>query len=455
MIYYNFQSSTANRRPISDTDNMDAVEGSSVIGSGECEIIGMNDAKAENTNGTHDILLMKTDSDRAPEQFDNYGKLHGPMNRTQSYGNEQLVTQLEISSENETHIRDNLPTIFDGKTFIELVRGYELHSQTTQSDRITIPSRRWLDSVAVRAVGATLTDRVRKYWLGPTRGDTAVERAKHRKHKTHINSTVFKHTLSYIMQSKVGVVDQSTMGLVDTLTGTRTMRVGGGRETEGSLFSQYIARVEQLSREEVAGYTCYVPKHRTEFDKMSRKRQVLELGKLGIAIDSLDSAKKLFVRDDNQYPSTHTAYGVPQIHPPTLSTADILHHHYHLINKVVRLRKLRRESKREATLALRKRSKIQESQSNGSEWCIGSHRARNIYLINRSIVEHNRLIQQLEVQLRKRGQQHNKALDTRYVGAAEDRSGIASLTDSSIQRTKNTRGCRHHTKPAAVITARY
>jgi Ulp1 family protease len=444
-MIYNSQSFTANRRPLTDTGIMDAVEGSSVIGCGDCGIIGMNDAKAENTSDAHDTPLTKTDSESTPESFDDM---------TQSDGKDQLAAHTATTSENETKIRNDLQsTIFDGKTFSELLRGYDRHSQTMQRDRITIPSRRWLDSVAVRAAGATLTDRVRKYWLGPTRGDTAMDRAKHRNQKTHITSAVFKYTLSYITQSNIGTADQRTMGIIDTLTGTRTLRVGGGRETEVSLFSQYIARVEQLSREEVAGYTRYVPKHRTEFDKMSRKRQMLELGKLGIAIDSLDSANKLFVRDDNQYPSTYTSYEVPRIHPPTLSTADILHHHYHITNKVVRLRKLRRESKREATLALRKRRRTQESRLNGREWSIGSQRARNIYLINRSIVEHNRLIQQLEEQLRKRGQQHNKALDTRYVGAADDMSSITGPTDRPIQRTRNTRGCRHHTKPDVVTTA--
>ena len=123
MIYYNTQSYTANRRPITDTDNMDAVDGGSVIGCGECEITGMNDAKAENTSESHDTLLMKADSERTPEMFDNYGNSHGSRDRTKIYGNDQLGTQLEISSENETHIRDKSPTIFDGKTFLELVRG--------------------------------------------------------------------------------------------------------------------------------------------------------------------------------------------------------------------------------------------------------------------------------------------------------------------------------------------
>ena len=118
--------------------------------------------------------------------------------------------------------------------------------------------------------------------------------------------------------------------------------------------------------------------HRTDFDKMSRKRQLLEINKLGMALDSLDAANKLFVREDSQYPETHTTYEVPQLIPATMTTADILHHRYHLTAKIARLRRLRRESKREATLILKRRRR-NSACTEGRDISIGAQRARNIY----------------------------------------------------------------------------
>ena len=113
-MIYNSQSFTANRRPLTDTGIMDAVEGSSVIGCGDCGIIGMNDAKAENTSDAHDTPLTKTDSESTPESFDDM---------TQSDGKDQLAAHTATTSENETKIRNDLQsTIFDGKTFSELLR---------------------------------------------------------------------------------------------------------------------------------------------------------------------------------------------------------------------------------------------------------------------------------------------------------------------------------------------
>ena len=95
-------------------------------------------------------------------------------------------------------------------------------------------------------------------------------------------------------------------------------RTGGFKkeEDEYSLFAQYVARMEQLPKDAVEGYTQYQPIQRLDFDKMSRKRQILELRKIGLALDSTSEVYKLYIRDDETvYPSTHTRYELPSIVP--------------------------------------------------------------------------------------------------------------------------------------------
>ena len=82
---------------------------------------------------------------------------------------------------------------------------------------------------------------------------------------------------------------------------------GPDEDKEYSQYAQYVARVEQLPTESAVGLTEYKRVYRTEFDKWSRKRQVLELPKIGLGVDSAEEATKLFVkRDEGMYPMTYT-----------------------------------------------------------------------------------------------------------------------------------------------------
>ena len=68
----------------------------------------------------------------------------------------------------------------------------------------------------------------------------------------------------------------------------------GGRENdqelmEYSLFAQYVVRIEQMLREPQEGYTEYIPLMRLDFDKLSRRRQVLELQRTGLLVDNSTS----------------------------------------------------------------------------------------------------------------------------------------------------------------------
>ena len=335
------------------------------------------------------------------------------------------------------------PVGYDSSTLQELTKKYRTHLSTVHRKTITVPHRRWSDSIASQAAGAALTDRARKYWVGPTIGNTALDRIRHRRQKATFSNKVFTYTLAQ-------AVGQGLEG--KRLSGHKRALRGGGGLDKMTLFTQYTARLEQLPTEEVPGYTRYTPKHRSEFDKMSRKRQLLELRKVGVVSDSVDEAVKLFIQPDARYPDTHTTYATPLLTPASMKTAEILHHQHHLTNKIGRLRKLRRESKREATIALRRRRRDRHQSLSGQEISIGTQRAKNIYLINRSISEHVKVVQQLEVQLRRRLQLQNKELKDRYVG--DDTVQVDELgTPDPPPAHHRRRGCRHHTrfqKPASV-----
>ena len=62
---------------------------------------------------------------------------------------------------------------------------------------------------------------------------------------------------------------------------------------------------------------------------------MIELEKIGLALDSTAEAYKLYIRpDDIMYPSTHTKYELPDVRPKTLKTAELLHHRYHIKEKI-------------------------------------------------------------------------------------------------------------------------
>ena len=66
---------------------------------------------------------------------------------------------------------------------------------------------------------------------------------------------------------------------------------------------------------------------RFDFDKLSRRRQVLELQKIGIKIDTGDEVVKFYIKtDEAMYPTMHVNDEVPAINPRSLSMEDLLYH---------------------------------------------------------------------------------------------------------------------------------
>ena len=61
-----------------------------------------------------------------------------------------------------------------------------------------------------------------------------------------------------------------------------------------------------MPREQQDGHVEYKPLMRMDFDKLSRRRQVLESQKLGMAIENGDEAVKFFIKsDETTNPTTH------------------------------------------------------------------------------------------------------------------------------------------------------
>ena len=77
---------------------------------------------------------------------------------------------------------------------------------------------------------------------------------------------------------------------------------------------------------------------RMDFDKLSRRRQVLELKKLGMAIENGEEAVKFFIKSDERiYPTTHVDDTPPVLNPRTMITADLLYHQHKIEDKIRRL----------------------------------------------------------------------------------------------------------------------
>jgi len=148
---------------------------------------------------------------------------------------EKLIDKLnETCKETDTdaQTRCDCGSISDGTSLQELVKGFERLLQSTKSDRSTVPGRRWLGSDTLRAAGALLTDKMRRYWLGPTRGHTGMARAYHRQQKACLNGKIFRYTLSYIVHVQTCSDTQVHMRVLDRLTTTRCVRTGGGHDQE-------------------------------------------------------------------------------------------------------------------------------------------------------------------------------------------------------------------------------
>jgi len=83
-------------------------------------------------------------------------------------------------------------------------------------------------------------------------------------------------------------------------------------EESMSIYEQYVAGVEQLPTTYQPGYTEYKRVSRVELEIWSHKKQLQELRKVGVEVNSSDEALKLFVRPDEEtYPQTFAQMTLP------------------------------------------------------------------------------------------------------------------------------------------------
>ena len=82
-----------------------------------------------------------------------------------------------------------------------------------------------------------------------------------------------------------------------------------------------------MSGEPQEGHTEYKSLMRLDFEKLSRRRQVLELQRTGMLIDNDEEVTKLYIKtDEKTYPPIHIGTKVPAINPRSLATADLVFH---------------------------------------------------------------------------------------------------------------------------------
>ena len=118
---------------------------------------------------------------------------------------------------------------------------------------------------------------------------------------------------------------QRTVDKEAWLRWTQKSKYGKGRTEEDkdiSIYSQNVARVDQLPTVSQPGLTDTKRLTRVDFERWSQKRQLQELRKLGVEVNSSEEAKKLYVRpDEGMYPQTFTQMELPNIKPTISSTS--------------------------------------------------------------------------------------------------------------------------------------
>ena len=189
------------------------------------------------------------------------------------------------------------------------------------------------------------------------------------------------------------------------------VREGGGASDkelrEYSLFAQYVARIEQMPREPQEGSTEYRPLTRMDFEKLSRRRQVIELQRTGMLVEKGEEAIKFYIKTDKKtYPSTHVDMAVPGITPRTLSTSELLYHQYKLEDKIRRLYQRLRELRREARHCMRHKQQTGGDTMDGKYISGGVARVRYTYDTRHSINQNAKLITEIKTQIKARLKAH-------------------------------------------------
>ncbi len=193
---------------------------------------------------------------------------------------------------------------------------------------------------------------------------------------------------------------------------------GGGNSNVGkedSLYQQYIAKLSELSETAQPGAEEYRPLQKHDFERMSIKRRLMELRKIGMEADSADTAKRIFVRrDEGNYPTTHTKLETPIINIKHIAMTELLHHKHHIADKIQRLYKLVNGLRREGRMTMRRQQR-EVGTRHGTLLSIGVSRSRQIYETNLAIRKHCKLLEEVGKELKERSIKFNRNSTARYL----------------------------------------
>jgi hypothetical protein len=158
-------------------------------------------------------------------------------------------------------IRPNA-TLADITSPKDLMKGYRNTLSACIGTQPRVKGRRWIGSAQVQALAIVLPDKIKKYWLGLTTGNTVQARALHRQQKQVIGNIVFRCLLVHTVTT-IRVRNGEAQERVN-----KASKVGGFKAAQGdSLFAQYVARLEQLPTEATAGCTAYTPIRREDSEQ--------------------------------------------------------------------------------------------------------------------------------------------------------------------------------------------
>jgi len=173
---------------------------------------------------------------------------------------------------------------------------------------------------------------------------------------------------------------------------------GGGIQDnpDKELFLLYLARLGQLSESPMLGHHAYQSISCIDFKALSSNTKLQLFRELGIHASCLDHVSKLYRKDDPRYPDTHTDYSLPAVDLEGLSVEEVLHHREHLTNKILRLKKMRRELHKEMKGSLRAQVYFAAALGTTTVPTVGYSLMDNTVECNQAIVAHNKLLGTIE-----------------------------------------------------------
>ena len=237
----------------------------------------------------------------------------------------------------------------------------------------------------------------------------------------------------------------------EALAQLRTMSGGGSLDAGNKeLFLLYLARLDQLPQTSGGEDRMHQAISVTEFKELSRHKKLLLFHDVGLHASTLDTVKRFFRKDDPLYPDTHTDYNTPAIELTLLNAEEVLHHHRHVEEKIKRLKKISRGLHKESKDSYRAQLHHASITGHNITPTAGYSRMDNIMSCNQAIVQHTKLLGQLQRLIKKGMQTHKVNLPTVYLHSRDSREEPADNGRRKMAVTNRTHRCRRHFRKLQV-----